>query len=132
MLMTFYIDLDDITEKMVMQYLRLIKRIGKWRILQLCYRLSSGGHGYHIRIAMDIPESFKETIKDFDSFKLGLRYLFLDCYGRLKTDIARLYLGQEMDRLAIYKDGKYAGQWKTFYTRKSLPKLHGKIQRKTG
>lgn len=115
-MLEYSIDLDNICFKDVLAYMKVIKYIGKGRLREVLYRRSSGGNGYHIQITIHIPSSFEETIKDFESFTLGLRYLFFDCFGRLKTDIARLYLGQTIDRLAIYKDGNFAGEWKVFYS----------------
>jgi len=112
----FRLDYDNITCFQLETYLDVILKIGKRRIKKIRSRLSAGGHGFHVEVTIQIPDSLLKTIPSFNSFILGIRYAFNDCFGRVKGDIARMKLDKRVDRLADYKDGKYASEWKTEYS----------------
>ena len=108
----FRLDYDNITRSQLNTYIDVIKAIGKGRIKTIRSRRSAGGHGFHLEITIQVYDTMLRTIKNADCFILGIRYALSDCYGRIKGDIARMHLNKRVDRMADYKDGKYASSWK--------------------
>jgi len=115
----FRLDFDDIEQEQLNVYIDVIKAIGKRRIITIRSRTSAGGHGFHLEITIQVYDSMLRKIKNVDSFILGVRYLLNDCYGRVKGDIARMHLDRRVDRLADFKDGRYASEWKMEYDGRS-------------
>ncbi len=111
----FRLDYDNKTYGQIKRYIEVMLEIGKSRIKTIRSRRSAGGCGFHLEVTMQIPDSILKQIKNPDCFMLGIRYTLMDCYGRIKGDIARLTLNKRVDRLADYKDGRYAQEWKTEY-----------------
>ena len=104
------LDMDNVTKEEILTYLKLIQKLAKRRATLILYKQSPSKKGYHIHIDLQIPDQIIDTL-DLNSFKLGLRYFLLDCFGRWKADLARLSMGEHMDNLSVYKDGKYSGEW---------------------
>lgn len=117
----FRLDLDYIDKKTLEKYIDMIKKIGKARIKKIRYRVSAGGEGYHVEITYQVPDPLVKMMSDANMFLLGVRFSLLDCYGRIKGDIARHKNGERIDRLADYKYNRttqyegYAGNWHTCF-----------------
>ena len=92
------IDIDDKEKgKKLLRILRILSCKGN-------YRLSSSKRGYHFRLKVN-PHTKKENF--------NIRWMFGDCYGRLRGDFRRLkndFL--EFDVLFDVKNNKRSGKWK--------------------
>ena len=112
----FSIDLDSDKPLWELNQLLVFLRENK-RLKEGSWRVSSSGKGGHIITEYEVPKYFEDML-DIESFKIGMRYALGDCLGRIKSDICRIAVNQEPDRLFYRKNGKNAGKWQHIRNRK--------------